>query len=768
MPETLNFLIVEDSEDDAALLVRELEQGGYKFNWERVETAEAMKAALGRGSWDVVICDYVMPRFSGLAALELVKESGLDLPFIIVSGSMGEDTAVAAMKAGAHDYVMKDNLARLPTAIERELREAQERRARRRLVREMVEAKEYLENLVGSAGDAVVGTSMDGTITMWNTGAEELFGLGKEEALGSNIRIIAPGCLLADMEAVMALALSGEVVRGHECVRCRKDGSLVDVELTKSPITDIEGRIIGLCGIYKDIFERKRAEAEVKRVAEYFQNLVGSAGDAILAVDLEGKITLWNIGAERMFGYSREEALGQSAYSLLGGVDKSEEVRNVARRVFSGESVGPYEAQRYRKDGKVIWGSATATPLRNSEGEVIGVSVIFKDLTEEKRIREQLMQSEKMSSLGELISGVAHELNNPLSGVMGFSNLLLRRRDLDEEVRSDLGKIHDQAERAARIMRNLLTFARQYKPEKQLVAVNDLLRWTIELRAYEFRVNNIEVVEELDENLPQTVADPHQLKQMFLNIITNAEQAMLGVRPRGRLTVRSSQWQDGKRNRWIRIEIADDGPGIRQEHLSRIFDPFFTTKEVGKGTGLGLSICYGIIREHGGKIFAESEPGKGATFFVDLPIIQQEEETGKEEEPEEVGGAAGKAVVLVVDDEEVVLEMLRRALEGAGHRVETAVSGRQAMEKLREKDYDLIMMDYKMPTMGGKELYRWLQGEKPKFTSKVLVVTGDTVDTGTQRFLEETGLPHMSKPFDLEEMKALVDQLLMGGERGCD
>jgi two-component system NtrC family sensor kinase len=268
-----------------------------------------------------------------------------------------------------------------------------------------------------------------------------------------------------------------------------------------------------------------------------------------------------------------------------------------------------------RKDGSEFLGEVNSSVLRDTAGKVIGSISITEDITERRRMEEQLIITDRLASIGELASGVAHELNNPLTSVIGFSELLLGRKNIADDIREDLNMINREAQRTAGVVRNLLTFARKHSPEKQSVDINSVLKKVLELRAYEHRISNIQVNTKFATELPETMADSFQLQQVFLNIIINAEYFMIQARGRGALDI-TTELGGGM----IRITITDDGPGISKENLKHLFTPFFTTKEVGKGTGLGLSICYGIITAHGGKIYAESEYGKGATFTVELPI----------------------------------------------------------------------------------------------------------------------------------------------------
>jgi two-component system NtrC family sensor kinase len=372
-----------------------------------------------------------------------------------------------------------------------------------------------------------------------------------------------------------------------------------------------------------------------------------------------------------------------------------------------------------------------------------------------KTTQGQLIQSEKLSAVGQFVAGVAHELNNPLTAVVGFAELL-QASATDEKMRGHLDRLAKSAHRCHKIVHNLLSFARQHPPERRAVDLRVIAEEVLDIMAYEFRTSDITIVRDYAPDLPATMADPHQLQQVFVNILSNARQAIEPVRREGRITVRTR-----RQGELVVIEFEDNGPGIRADHLARIFDPFFTTKPVGKGTGLGLSLCYGIVQEHGGRIVARSEIGHGAVFAIELPVAQTRAApavitpASASPFPKAAAGSSGKTV-LVIDDEQWILDLAGELLRAEGHAVETAQGGSQALEVLGRRKFDVIVSDWKMPGLNGVRLYEHLCATDAAAAKRVLFMTGDVVSDTFQDFLREHGLTCLSKPFATREFRAAV------------
>jgi two-component system, NtrC family, sensor kinase len=504
--------------------------------------------------------------------------------------------------------------------------------------------------------------------------------------------------------------------------------------------------------------ENARLFQVVSRSQKEWETTFDAMQDCVSVHDTTGKVIRANVALARRLETSPQKVIGRycsEIYSQEGsGLSSCRHTRTLKPTKLSVEEITlPVMGGTFQ---------ISVSPWYDKNNRLAGSIHVAKDISNEKLLQQQLIQSEKLSAIGELISGIAHELNNPLTGVMGYSQLLQLRKDLDERAKENLLKINNLALRCQKIVQNLLSFARKQKPERTLSDINDILEKTVDLRSYELQVNNIEISRELDRNLPKTIADANQLQQVFLNILTNAEQAMLEARGKGRLIIRTHA--DGSSARII-VEIIDDGPGIRASYLTRIFDPFFTTKEVGKGTGLGLSLSYGIIKEHGGNIYARSQLGEGSTFVIELPIIarlQEEHNLVPELMPQAMqfeNLIRGKRI-LVVDDEKYILDFFVEVFRNFPMLVDTACDGRIAMGKMQNEDYDVIITDFRMPQMSGRDLFNWIKENRPHLANRIIFVTGDTVSIETRSFFEENQNRYLAKPFKIEEVKEVIQQTL--------
>jgi signal transduction histidine kinase len=445
-------------------------------------------------------------------------------------------------------------------------------------------------------------------------------------------------------------------------------------------------------------------------------------------------------------------------------VDPQARVALVERLTTDG-SVVDYLLRLRRADETAVWVELTGRADAPSRDGSLRLEALVRDVSERKKLDDetrdiyhQLLQAEKMAALGQTISGVAHELNNPLATILTWAERLSEKVSDDSPIRQGLETILGESDRAARIVRNLLTFARKRQTTRAMVDINQVVRETLALRAYEQRVSNINVIDALAAGLPQVFADGHQIQQVLLNLVINAEQAMLSANGRGVLVVRT--WHDAQQESVI-LEINDDGPGVPGELQPKIFDPFFTTKEVGKGTGLGLTVAYAIVQEHGGRIRLDSVPGIGASFYVELPVTGSSlpnppANQALQGSTESVKGAS----ILIVEDETALATAVSDALRDAGYLVQRASNGYEALEMIRKHQYELIVCDLKMPRLDGQAFYRIVAESSPALARRVVFVTGDVAGTDAEQFLEESGCRWLAKPFRLADLLRAVREEL--------
>jgi len=503
------------------------------------------------------------------------------------------------------------------------------------------------------------------------------------------------------------------------------------------------------------LHKRVLEQASINReTGQKLSTVLDQSPDLIVTTDTHGRITEFNRGAARLTGHSREEMVGRSCESILGADGSAwiDKIRNRGRITNHAISLG-------KADGSELNLELNMAALTDRNGDVYGTVWVGRDVTELRSAQLQLLQAKKLSSIGEVISGVAHELNNPLSGVLGFSQLLMARHGEGPMAR-ELDRIHSSALRCQKIVKNLLSFSRVHKPERKYLGLNGIVEKTLEVRKYQLEVNNIEVVRDLESDLPKTMLDYHQIQQVLVNLLNNAQQAIQAARPEnGQLHVRTWHEVDA-----VMLQISDNGEGMDPETLERVFDPFFTTKDQGQGTGLGLSVSYGIIKEHGGKIYAQGRRGEGSTFLIELPIykeIEADDPAPASTEPLSLDGDSGVGrKILVVDDEPTILDLFVEILGGAGYHVDTADNGLEAAQKVRNAHYDAVVSDVRMPQMNGMQLYDEILSARPELAERVLFVTGDLIDPDTLAFVGRIGARTIAKPLEIQHVLHAIEEVV--------
>ncbi len=621
--------------------------------------------------------------------------------------------------------------------------------------------------LFESLQEGIYITTSDGAILDVNPALVRMLGYdSKEDVLKRQVQEIFVD--RAERKLVKDQIERQPMVQGREITLIRKDGTSIVCLNTAAAVRDNAGRVVRYQGALMDITERREMERRLHQQQEFARRLVDNFPDLILVLDTASHYTFVSPRCKEVLGYDVEETQQME----FGGRTHPEDlpaVLSLYKDIIAGKQIfASLEIRVRHKLGEWRRIRFNFSPLSDENGSIEGVVLSGRDVTDLKRLEEQLIQAEKLAAMGQMLAGVAHELNNPLTAILGVTELLRERSGADESTKRQLELTHRQARRAARIVQNLLEFSRPASPQKKPLDLNNILERTLQLHEHSLRRNNIAVDFGLPGELPGVVGDANQLIQVFLNLITNAEQAIREVRDSGRIQIRA-----GRNGNQLTITVQDDGVGIRPEALQRIFDPFYTTKRPGGGTGLGLSICMSIIREHGGNIEAETFPAGGSAFTIYLPVASGDP-PGSTVTPSDTGDVSSKTVcatadllngrsVLVLDDEESLRMLLQEGLRAQGLRVDGAATAEEALAHLGRSSYDVFLCDLHLTSGGyavdGREAASRILEAAGKQKPVLVYMTGDLLECtpGAAGGNEPICL---QKPFRISDVLALLRDVL--------
>jgi len=764
----LQVLLVEDSDADAQLLVHAMKQVDGGAEVDVVSTRQQFTERLARRAYDLVLADYRLPDWTGMDALLELRRLGFDVPLILVTGDLDDEIAVQSVKAGAADYVLKDNLARLPIAALRAVLDKRRRdesfHAQQLMTNAQQHAREQEERflqLAENIDELFFVMNAQHTETLYiNPAYEKIWGRSCQ-SLYDDPRSFVEAVPPADRERLllyMARIQRGENPGKIEYRVDRPDGEIRWLLVHAAPIRNEQGEVYRIAGVGLDVTDSRKAESALEESGERFRKLAQASFDAIV-ITQDGFIYDVNRGHADMFGYaSVEEVIGRPITDFVA----DESLADVQRR-FTNNIEGTYQLVGKRKDGRRILLEATgATHVIGGRPARI---TALRDITEKRSLEDQFRQAQKMEAVGRLAGGVAHDFNNLLTVIMSYTDMLSEGLAVQDPRADDLDQIRKAAVTATSLTRQLLAFSRHQVIEPRLVNLSDVVLLSNKL-LNRLIGEDIDVVTTITKDPVAVMIDPGQLEQVIMNLAVNARDAM----PRGgKLTLETAVVKidaDYARDQWLAnsgrfamLAVSDTGVGMDDTTLARIFEPFFTTKEVGKGTGLGLATVFGIIKQANGFIRVNSEIGRGTTFKIYLPLVDRPTEP-YDGQPELVQLPVGTETILLAEDAAAVRAAACQILERYGYTVLEAPSGKDALNIAlkRQAPIHLLLTDVVMPEMSGRELSEQFCELRP--SAKVLYMSGYTDDAVVLHGILSAGTAYLQKPFSPATLARKIREVL--------
>jgi PAS domain S-box-containing protein len=749
----VRVLHLEDNENDHLLVAEMLQADGLNCQFTLARSKEEFSMALGKAGFDLIISDFSLPSYDGLSALSVAREYHADTPFIFFSGTIGEDVAVESLKNGAVDYVLKQRPTRLIAAVRRALRNAAEHEKLKRAESALRESEERFRVVARATDDVVWEWDVQKGRVALSANFKTAFGDNLDLSADDWFDLIHADDRLRVVTGVSSLLATGGSVWWSEHRLRREDGSYAFV-FDRASVIYSAGRPQRMIGVTIDMSRSKAADEKIHEQAA----LLDKARDAIIVSSVDHKITYWNQGATRIYGWTEKEALGRNVLELFfHEAAPAQFAAQIKALEATGEWIG--ELREFTKSGEQVIVQVRATLIRDEQGRPKSILRIKTDITEQKKLEEQFLRSQRLESLGALVSGIAHDLNNTLVPII-IGVDILKDEPISEDAASMVRTMESSARRSAEMVKQMLLFARGGESSKMSVRPDVIVKEMGKIIADTFP-KSVNCRVRVEKNLHPILAVPTQIHQVLMNLCVNARDAM---NERGTLVLAAENAQVTEHEaammpgavpgEYVCISVADTGSGIAPEQLEKIFLPFYTTKAPGKGTGLGLSTCQTIVRNHGGFLAVQSQVGSGTEFKVFLPAADVK--------PAETAGPgksllpAGKGErILVVDDEAAILAMTRAALENFGYQVTTAVTGMEAIARLRDNpdDIHLVITDYAMPLMDGEATIGQLRKIRPDL--KILVASGS--EEQLQKLSKNVPINgFVPKPFTTEGLLAAV------------
>jgi PAS domain S-box-containing protein len=756
---SLNILIAEDNPMDAQLVLRQLRKDCQLGEVTHVWTEEAFVEAIAKLP-DLILSDYDMGSFTGFRALEILREQGRDTPFILISGTIGEDLAVEAIKQGASDYLLKDRLGRLGTAVSQAIKDCRLRRERKQAETALAMSESRYRLLVEQASDGIFTVSSTGRYTDVNARGLEMLHYTREDFLRLNL-----GDLIAREDGVRLAqeiaALKQGQTRVSEFKIRRSDGTWFDAEISARALPDGQ-----LLGIVRDLTERRRSEQVLRESEERFRQLAENIHEVFWITDPEKRTMLYISPAyETIWGRSRL-AIMENPSDWLEAIHPDDRPRvsaSIARQL-QGDYDEVYRV--VRPDGCIRWVRDKAFPIRDHSGNVYRIVGTAEDITENRKLEAQFLQAQKMEAIGTLAGGIAHDFNNILTAISGYTELIKAQVPAESHIAAYLQALQQASTRATSLVRQILAFSRRGNQERRPIQLRSVVEESLKLLRATIPVT-VSFDVQLDDKLPPVLADATQIHQVMMNLGTNAAHAMNDQV--GRFTVRLEFREITERfartttrlrtGPHVCLIVSDSGHGMSPEIMARMYEPFFTTKGPGEGTGLGLAVLHGVMQSHNGDVVVKSTVGAGTVFELYFPahLLPQEPLAPKDD----VGIPHGLGErILLVDDEGPVMIVGRLMLEQIGYKAQGHTDPSAMLEHIRADPgaFDLVITDLTMPAMTGLDFARQLQTIRPDLP--IILTTGYN-STLTPERVRELGIREMLlKPLSMHSLAQALRRAL--------